>query len=92
MLMMIVFGGLSSMANECNNCYALEANSEILNEHIEKFKGYDKEIARLQDEIKTLKQLCKHYETTIERQGKEVLRRHDFLCEIKETLDNYFGE
>ena len=80
------------MANECDNCYALEANGEILNEHIEKFKGYDKEIARLQDEIKTLKQLCKHYEITIERQGKEVLRRHDFLCEIKEIVDNYFEE
>ena len=47
---------------------------------------------RFQDEVETLKQLCKHYELTIECQGRETLRRHEFLCEVKEVLDKYFKE
>ena len=44
------------------------------------------------DKIKNLNAVIEHQKEVIERQGKEALRRHDFLCEIKEILDNYFGE
>ena len=48
---------------------------------------------RQQDEkIKELETVIKSRETTIERQGKEAARRHEFLCTIKEIADNYFGD
>jgi hypothetical protein len=31
-------------------------------------------------------------EKTIESQGREASRRHEFLCEVKEVLDKYFKE
>ena len=44
------------------------------------------------DRIESLETVIEHKKEVIKQQGEYAMRRHDFLCEIKEILDNYFGE
>ena len=55
-------------------------------------RSYEIIVRQKLDRIKGLEVVIKNQDDTIDRQGKEALRRHDFLCKIKEIVDSYFGE